>query len=541
MPKVAQDTLDEFGTAVLRARALKGWSLDELSTAMGGTSSRSYLSNVEKGKRSLSPPTVGKLIGALQLDESWIDRFIGNDVAPESEETQQDKETERLIRLKAKDASAPDTSEDLLILLANTHAEGQYADTFTAYTALKGALEAAERIRQRGEMPDNTGGQLQAVMAEVARLNSVGDVDQADALLEAEEKRQRAEEKAIKERLDEQARQLLDRRLDQDRLRNDPKSAADRLIRDMMRRAPPGGVVRATRDTLNEWRREGDRRGDMFALRVALVLANRNLTRAKGALKGFALNDLGNCRLAIGERRSDTALLHGAVEAFRTALKTSSKTRDPQNWAADQNNLGNALSSIGERENDADALTDSVAAHRAGLTVRSEATSPEDWANSQNNLGTALQAIGEMTRDVATMHEALAAQTAALRVRSRDKTPGDWAMSQNNLGVCLRWLGTLESDPARFSDAEAAYARCLEVWTREKEPFLWAKTQWNLGDLALARFDLTPDPALLDTAEAHVHAAREVFADGSDHQTERCDELLIKIATARAGLENGQG
>jgi hypothetical protein len=59
------------------------------------------------------------------------------------------------------------------------------------------------------------------------------------------------------------------------------------------------------------------------------------------------------------------------------------------------------------------------------------------------------------------------------------------------------------------------------------------KTQWNLGDLALARFAVEPDPALLDTAERHVRDAREVFAEGSDHQTGLCDELLRKIADER--------
>ena len=318
MPKVAQSVLDEFGKAVKRARSLKGWQLDQLSAAMeGSNASRSYLSNLEKGQRQISPPTVGRLIKALGLDESWIDRFLDDDVSQETEETPVDRETERLLRLKAGDDQTPDATEDLLLLLANTHAQGQYTDTLTAYQALRSALEAAERIRQRGEMPGNSGEQLQAVMAEVARLNAEGRIDEADGLLDAEERRMKAAHRADRDRQDAEATALLDRRLDQDRLRNDPQAAAKRLIRDLHRQAPPGGVWHATRALLHEWRERGERQGDPFDLRVALALAKANHDKAKGPMKGAALSDLGICHLAIGERASDDRNLKAAETAFR--------------------------------------------------------------------------------------------------------------------------------------------------------------------------------------------------------------------------------
>jgi hypothetical protein len=72
-------------------------------------------------------------------------------------------------------------------------------------------------------------------------------------------------------------------------------------------------------------------------------------------------------------------------------------------------------------------------------------------------------------------------------------------------------------------------------WTSATTPpSRWARLQWNIADLALARHRLTPDPALLAEAQTHVTAARAFFINGSDYQTQRCDDLLARIAAARA-------
>ena len=534
MPKVAQSVLDEFGKAVKRARSLKGWQLDQLSAAMeGGKASRSYLSNLEKGQRQISPPTVGRLIKALDLDESWIDRFLDDEVLQEAEETPVDQETERLLRLKAGDGQTPDAAEDLLILLANTHAQGQYTDTLTAYQALRGALEANERIRQRGETRGNAGEQLQAVMAEVTRLNTEGRVDEADGLLDAEERRMKAAHRADRERQDAEATALLDRRLDQDRLRDDPRAAAKRLIRDRHRQSPPGGVWKATRAMLIERRERGERQGDPFELRVALALAKANHDKAKGPMRGHALFDLGNCHLAIGERASEDRHLKAAETAFRAALNQFPKRKDPKNWAIAKNGLGNALLNLGQRAQDDALLRDAVAAYEDALTVRTKEAAPTDWATAKNNLGTALRTLGERAQDDALLRDAVAAHEGALTVRTKEAAPMDWATTKSNLGVALQALGERAKDDALLHDAEAAYLLCLKERKRDAVPFLWAKTQWNLGDLALARFAVEPDAALLHTAERHVGDARAVFAEGSDHQTGRCDALLRKIAEER--------
>lgn len=534
MPKVAQNVLDDFGRAVRRARSLKGWQLDQLSAEMKGrNASRSYLSNVEKGQRQISPPTVGLLIKALDLDEGWIDRFLDDEVSQDAEETAVDRETERLLRLKAGDDDTPDAAEDLLILLANTHAQGQYTDTFTAYQALRSALGAAERIRWRGEMRGNAGEQLDQVMAEVASLNAEGRIDEADGLLDAEEQRMRAAHRADRERQDAETTALLERRLDQDRLRNDPQAAAKRLIRNLHQQAPPGGVWRAAVRLEHEWFLRGRRQSDPFDLRVALALAKENYGKAKGPNRVVLLLNFARCQIDVGERASADRILKAAEINIRSALGRAAIRKNPELWAVANNILGIALRLLGERLDSDAMLHDAVRAYEDALNVWTMEAAPKDWAHVRNNLGVTLQFLGARAHNDLLLRNAVRAFEDALTLWTQSAETTNWAMCHNNLGIALRWRGTVTQTTAYFDEAEAAFLHCLDERGQDAVPFLWAQTQWNLGDLALARFALDPDPLLLDKAELHVRDARAIFAEGSDYQTGRCDELLQSIAEAR--------
>ena len=116
--------MDEFGRSVKRARTLNGWGHKDLAAQINPAPGRSFLCDIEKGKRDIGPVTVGKLIKALDLDPNWIDRFLDADVSPDAEETKLDRDAERLMRLAAQDETAPETAEDLLISLAQEYALG---------------------------------------------------------------------------------------------------------------------------------------------------------------------------------------------------------------------------------------------------------------------------------------------------------------------------------------------------------------------------------------------------------------------------------
>lgn len=383
--------------------------------------------------------------------------------------------------------------------------------------------------------PDNTGSQLNAVMAEVAKLNDAGERDEADALLDAEERRMREAHAAEKDRLAQQAAALLERRLDQDRLRNRPDLAAQRLIEDLHRQAPPGGVFWATGRLSDEWRDNGDAAGDMFALRVALALAKANFEKSKGkkALEAVALHTLGFCHLRLAERSTNDRHLIVARNAIEASLKKTNRKKDPLNWAVLQDGLGNVLSEKGQRESDPELLGQAIAAHRAVLKVGIEHKSDNE-KHYWNNLGIALRKLGEIIQSDGALKEAEEAVTTALSLKDKVADPLDWERTQNNLAVAQRWRGAVTRDVAKLEEARAGYAACEALNFKETAAFDWARLQWNIADLALARFRLDPNPAYLEEARKYLAQARAIFVERSDYQTQRCDDLLADIDSAQA-------
>ena len=538
LPKLAQELLTEFGRTVKLARSSKGWELNDVANRIAMMESgrdgmlvrapaRTFLSDIEKGKRSISLPTVGKLIHALNMPESWLHRFLNADYDQADEETGNDRGAERLLRLFEKDATAPATAEPLLLLLAEEWAQKSFTDPTIAYNALRGALQAAAELKAQSNLPSNASDQLQAILRRVSDLNDQGLRDEAgEALAEAIQRNQA------------EAGALFEASLKQDRLQNRPDLAAKRLVANLHAAAPAGGVFRATVDTLVEWRERGDQMGDPFDLAVALELARMNHARAKGPQRGPALQSLGNCHLSIGITRSGDDHLVRAVKVLTAALKEVPRRTQPGNWALIQSSLGNALGNLGHREGNTERLEQSLLADREALKECTRDRDPIGWAMTQNNLGTALQALGELEGNIECLEQAVLAFDEALKERTQNRVPVEWAATQNNLGVARRWLGTLAADVGQFQAARAAYSDCLLESARDNAPFPWAKTQWNLGDLALAWHAVAPDPALLVTAKGHLEQAREVFAIGeNEHQIGECDRLLAQIETLRGGDE----
>ena len=122
----------------------------------------------------------------------------------------------------------------------------------------------------------------------------------------------------------------------------------------------------------------------------------------------------------------------------------------------------------------------------------------------------------------------------ALKDRKADRL--GWETTQNNLAVAQRWLGDVTDDLDMLNRARQGYAACEALDFRDEAPFKWARLQWNIADLALSRHRLDTDPALLTEARTHVTAARAFFVEGSDYQTQRCDDLLDKIKLAEANV-----
>jgi len=141
---------------------------------MGGTSGKSFLSDIEKGKRSISGPTAGRLIKALNLDESWIDKFVASDTPQGSEQTKDDSNADQLFDQATKVGSTAEMLkqgiiETTIIELAQRIA-GKTDDLDQAWLTLQDAMDTAVGVQREGRRTSNHGDFVNEVLARVAEL-----------------------------------------------------------------------------------------------------------------------------------------------------------------------------------------------------------------------------------------------------------------------------------------------------------------------------------------------------------------------------------
>ncbi len=573
---VSPDTRKTFGMAVRASRVDQGMTLAELSEATFGNAERKgFLSQVELGRRGITPLTAGKIAQALQLDDKELAPMLDNREPVDESPTPQDALAAQMAEA-AVAKSGPDIGETLLMALAYRYAETDPTDPKAAYQGLEAALNAAEKLKAQAALKSNVSDAVDQVLDEVQALNAAGQLDEAAAAVD----RALADEAEGSKR---RTLRLLEVGLEQDVLRGDAESAAGREIaRVGLDHEYPCGQLSALFVVAEKRLEEGRNQGRAFDLRLASCLfrycsdlavdqsdkaaalgnaANcvqflgmrevgpdrlieaielyrrllaKTSRKAQPAFWARQQNNLGATLQALGQREVGTVRLKESVEAYRAALEERTREWAPMDWAATQDNLGNVLQVIGEREGNIVRLEEAVAARRAALEVRTRDRVPMDWAITQNNLGTALHLLGEQEGDAVRMVEAVAVHRAALEERTRDRVPLGWAETQSNLGASLLSLGMREGNEARLEEAVMAYRAALEELTIDRVPMGWAATQLNLAILYMNWFDLGGEVARLDRAMEHAENAREVFVKAqADHYIASADAVFKEIQSRR--------
>ncbi len=533
MPKIDPDILKDFGRAIKRARTLKGWDQKTLGGKIDPPVGASFISKVEKGrKEALDARTVGRFRIALGLDESWIDKFLDAEEAADSLETKSERDADILIDRLRREGKTEGASDDLLIQLANNFTEGDHKDRDTAYRSVEAALERLKASEHIAQLAGNADAQFAALMKEVDALNNEGEFDLANDKLAQQAEWLREE----RDRLARLSQLQLEKELNQDRLRNRPDLAFERIIRNL-REFPQGKLFGAVGTMTDEWMEEGDKAGDVFTLQVALALAKYNYARVKTKkpMAARALYSLGWCHFRLAQRSTGVSHLNEGLRALEAAVKKTSKVKNPESWSLRQDGLGTILAEMGERQKDTALLEQAVAAQRAALKVGQKSKSV-DLKGRFNNLGTALHKLGKLNKDADTLRQAEKVLNNSLALSDKDSDPLDWEGAQNNLALVQRSLGAVTSDLNKLREARNTFTACEDLAFENDAPFDWARLQWNIADLALARYQLDPDPTLLAEARKHVTRARTFFVEGSDYQTERCDDLLAQIDAAEASV-----
>ena len=403
---MTDQTLKTFGLAVRKARTAKNMTLESLAhEAFGNLDRKGFVSQIENGKRPVSSLTARRLVDALELSEDILDLILSNDPVEDDTPTPADENAAKMIAA-AETEGTGGVAEALLIALAYDYAEGDAADLQGAYKGLRAALETAREMAARADLPDNTDAALSAVRAAVQRLNEAGDPDAAAAVIDDALAQQKAGMAAT-----------LELGIQQDRLRNEPEAAAEKVVQQVRLDVGEGEMFDALRVVFAEWYEYGRDAGLNFELEVAIALARASLSIANGfEQRGTAGNDLGVALVERGERESGTARLEEAVAAYRAALEERTRDKVPLQWAMTQMNLGNALRNLGDRESGTARLEEAVVAYRAALEENTRDKVPLDWANTQANLCIVALAHFEKDRDPKHLDAAEAYDLAALKV-----------------------------------------------------------------------------------------------------------------------------
>jgi len=297
--------------------------------AFGNLDRKGFVSQIENGKRPVSSLTARRLVDALELSEDILDLILSNDPVEDDTPTPADENAAKMIAA-AETEGTGGVAEALLIALAYDYAEGDAADLQGAYKGLRAALETAREMAARADLPDNTDAALSAVRAAVQRLNEAGDPDAAAAVIDDALAQQKAGMAAT-----------LELGIQQDRLRNEPEAAAEKVVQQVRLDVGEGEMFDALRVVFAEWYEYGRDAGLNFELEVAIALARASLSIANGfEQRGTAGNDLGVALVERGERESGTARLEEAVAAYRAALEERTRDKVPLQWAMTQMNLG---------------------------------------------------------------------------------------------------------------------------------------------------------------------------------------------------------
>lgn len=452
---VTSETLKTFGIELRSARTAAGWTLAQLAEeAFGNADRKGYVSQIENGRKQINPLTVGKLAEALDLPDRVTRPMMANDDAPADDApTAEDEKAAKMIAA-AETEGAPGVAEGLMIALAYEYAAGDATDLQSAYKGLRAALETAQDMAARAALPDNTDAGVQAVRAEVQRLNDLGDPEAAGAVIDDLIAQQSAGMAAA-----------LELGVQQDRLRNDPKAAADKVMQRVRLEVSNAQLFYAMRQVRETWLEKGRDKGLNFESKVAIWLARMTLDISRsGHERGTAGHDLGVALWVLGERECRTDSLDQAIAAFGAALEGLTRDRMPMEWASTQMNLGNALQTLGERESGTDSLDQAVTAYRAALEERTRHKVPMEWAMTQMNLGTALQALGARESGTDSLNQAVSAFRAALEEFIRDRMPLDWAITQGNLASLSLAFFAKSGDAACLDEADSYAAAALEVF-----------------------------------------------------------------------------
>lgn len=492
----------------------------------------SFIGVVVFGLMLLAQAAVGSAHGAIggsvPLVADWQDAIarqldrIEGDVAVVREttgrtETKVDElsaEVQQLVAMieaKEREAAADaGVSEGVLIALAQ-RINAEVSDAEQAQRELDYAVSIAIEVAEKGRAPDP-----EAIVGEaqerIAALSGEGKFEAAAAAADEAFAEWQAAEAARQDEATEQGVALLRAGLNQDLLRRDAKSAAQRISMMIALEHPdPEEAFVAMRQSWHDWLVGGADLGLVLHYEVAIELGRLNLERATTVYdRANAHGDLAVALGGFGIKSDRVAHLNEAAEHYLAILAEVPQEASPTNWAITQSNLGNTYATLGTFETGTEQFDKAIAAFEAALTVVDREADPGTWQMVQESLANGLRDLGARTGDASKIRDALDILDMLIVAKPRDAAFEEWTWTQVNRANTLVALGRVNgTGVGEAEEAVAVLTDALAGIRRTTDPMLWAALQTGLGKAETLLGELGGDVAHLDAAIVALTAAME--------------------------------
>jgi transcriptional regulator with XRE-family HTH domain len=360
------DDAKVFGALVRERRNALGLSQEALAAAAFSNAMRKgYISQIENGKiPNITRDTVRNVARALKIDAErippplrWAEAVETvkdtNNIVHETAKvegaataTQVSEMEARLLAAISAGSQAIALTRDQIIALAR-RITPETQDFSAALRELERAVEVFETVQREGASGSNLGDLVNETMRRIAELNQQSRFDEAADVATAAYERWKTDENERQKQARAEGLKLLEAGLNQDLLRRDPVSAANRIVERERLETPADELFARLRAVQDEWYVRGRDFALSLDLEVSVELARASVGMASTAWeRGSANTDLGIALATLGERlggQPGADRLSEALAVFDLALTVRTREAMPADWATTQNNRGNAL------------------------------------------------------------------------------------------------------------------------------------------------------------------------------------------------------
>ncbi|KQU83876.1 hypothetical protein ASD00_33785 [Ensifer sp. Root31] len=356
------------------------------------------------------------------------------------------------------------------------------------------AVQVAKKDRSTDEPSD-------AIYLRIAALSASGEHAKAAAEVDDALAKWKAQEIARQMKARQAALQLLDMGFQQDALRRDAVSAANRLFSKLVvNNVADDARFDALSDLCRAWQKKGIERGANFDLAITIELARLRLSIAQPDKQAQAKLGLANALFNLGNWESGTLRLREAGRVYVDAIEAWKLLDRPEKVAAAQMGLGNSLRAIGERSGDSDLVVEAIGAFSEALGRWSDLGDREKRAETKEALGVAKELLGWQRNDASLIEEAVACYVDTLDVYRPNGLAIEWAKMQANIGRALSSEAKITKDISVFDRARRYFSEALKVIDADNDAMTWATTQANWASAIAMQADLIGSATLIDEA-----------------------------------------